>query len=97
MGIFTDKEEDWPHVEPDIKLVKGGEGFMGRFVKIPNPKVFHLVHEGGHHEVWCNGTIHFHTYGGKGHPEMLPVIQCKYKCNCELFKTSESAHQELEA
>jgi len=49
------------------------------------------VHQGGHHDVWCNGKVHTYIYeGGKCHKDInqRDIVNPKYigVCNCEKFK-----------
>ncbi|HZF98249.1 MAG TPA: hypothetical protein VEY92_08410 [Pseudoxanthomonas sp.] len=44
---------------------------------------FKLVYQGGHHEVYCNGTVHKATQGG-GYARVEPVyaVGSEFCCDC---------------
>lgn len=45
------------------------------------------VHQGGHHDVWCDGKVHQKTSGGYVWPDQPYEDRTKtgqpYPCNCE--------------
>lgn len=40
-------------------------GIRGTYLVIPDD--CKLVYQGGHHNVYCNGKRHIHTFGGSAH------------------------------
>jgi hypothetical protein len=46
------------------------------------------VHQGGHHDVWCNGTEHERTEGGycwADVPFEMKRRRVRFKCDCEYW------------
>ena len=48
---------------------------------------YKLVHQGGHHNVYCDGDRHLWTDGGFCHADIeIPYVRREGKCDCHRFK-----------
>lgn len=56
---------------------------------LPLNDSFVLVYQGGHHDVFCDGSKHVRAYGGKCGWE--PAFIDEFLCDCEKWK-AECSH-----
>jgi hypothetical protein len=50
---------------------------------------FRRVHQGGHHDVWCDGVTHRKTEGGFCHPDVALADKRhirEFPCDCADWK-----------
>lgn len=47
---------------------------------------FKLVYQGGHHDVWCNGTEHRQSQGGTVGISPSKVVRLVTSCDCAYWK-----------
>lgn len=52
------------------------------------PDDYKLVYQGGHHQVYCNGTKHITTVDG-GYTQAYPETRIKHHTNCDCEKYKE--------
>jgi len=50
---------------------------------------FKLVYQGGHHNIYCDGSRHLKTSGGRCHPpkwKSHAIVDYEFNCDCERYK-----------
>lgn len=53
-----------------------------------------LVHQGGHHDVWCDGEKHRKCFGGYCHAENDGPIadrRAEFNCDCKYWQSFKAA------
>ena len=49
---------------------------------------YKLVYQGGHHDVYCNSSVHLSGFGGTCHNVIRKdfTVKRSFKCDCENYK-----------
>jgi hypothetical protein len=53
---------------------------------------FHLVYQGGHHEVYCNDLVHKYVFGGTCWPDEVRLPSRRPDGPCDCWRYVDAIH-----